>query len=223
MKKDKILISIDELPKRLRHALEVLVEWHSVLVYEMEKGKYGFYIIDKYMPNFSDFTGLVESEYVNDHHFIQKSVLKIIETKFQGIRCRYFPKGGLPHESMQIEMVELCKFKSGLGFSIEIHSNDYGFLTGEEAKFAPAYAHVLDKDELEIGLWNITGPCPKKISDIKEFRPPYEDGYLTPLKRTPLMEHRQNLVKWDNSPRLEEETQWESTQYLWNFIRESKR
>jgi hypothetical protein len=89
MKKDKDIIHIEELPKNMRHALETLVEWHSVLVYEIKKGMYGFYVLDKYMPSGSDFTGLIESKYVNMHDYIQKSVQRIIDTKFEGIRCRY--------------------------------------------------------------------------------------------------------------------------------------
>jgi hypothetical protein len=185
---------------------------------------YGFYILDKYMPTGSDFTGLIESEYVNVHHFIQKSVLNIIETKFSGIRCRYFPKGYLPTPigALGVEIYRACSLSDGLGFSIELHVNDYGFLDIEKAKIAPAFVHVLDEDELEIGLLNITGPCPKKVSDIKEFRPPHLPGDSEPMKKTPLMKHRKNLVRWANCYYLETRC-WEWTQDLWSDSRRDSR
>jgi hypothetical protein len=196
MAKNKRLIKFKELPRRLQHALEVLVEWHSVLVYEIGKSVYGFYVLDEYMPNGANFEGLVESEYVCRSHFIQKTVLHVINTKFKNTRCRYFPKGYLSSGMLAIEVPCLCFLNEGYGFSIELHSNDYGFL---DSDIAPAYVHVLDEEELEIGLLNITGPSPKRVSDIKEFRPPHLFGDPDPMKRTPLMKHRKNLVKWANS------------------------
>jgi hypothetical protein len=217
MREDEILIEFEELPKRLQHALEVEVEWHSVLVYEIEKGIYGFYIMDEYMPSGSNLAGLIRSEYSHGNDgFIQESIQKIIDTKFKKIRCKYFPKGCLSTESLQVSIVRVCEFRDEFNFSIEIHSSDYGFLDGIESKSAPAYAYVLDKEELEIGLLNITGSCPKKVSDVKEFRPPHKFGYSTSLKVTPLMKHRKNLIKWANSLR-NEETNWKWTQYVWRM------
>jgi hypothetical protein len=223
MKKNKNYIYFEELPKRLQHALEILVEWHSVLVYEIRKGMYGFYILDKYMPIGADFTDLIESEYVNAHHFIQKSILEVIETKFKGIRCRYFPKGYFDSEMSEIEIFRLCEFKDGLGFSIELHSNDYGFLNEEKARIAPAYAHVLDENGLEIGLLNISGPCPKKISDIKEFRPPHIPGKVFVMKKTPLLKHRKNIVKWANILVPNGKTNWDEAQNTWKGLRDTHR
>jgi hypothetical protein len=224
MKKNKRLIEFEELPKRLQHALEIEVEWHSVLVYEIEKSMYGFYILDAYMPIFSDFTGLIESEYAHEHDgFIQESVQKIIDTKFKGVRCKYFPKGCLSSASLKIEILDLCLFKFGLGFSIELHDNDYGFLDEEKAKVAPAYVHVLDENELEIGLLNITGPCPKKITDIKEFRPPIIWKGTRRIKKTPLMKHRRNLVKWANNCFEGGNTRWGRAQEMWEIMHEGKR
>jgi hypothetical protein len=207
-------IEFEELPKNIQHALEVLVEWHSVLVYEMRKGEYGFYVLDEYMPNGANFTGLVESDYVCRSYFIQKTVLKVINTKFKDVRCRYFPKGYLSMESLRIETPPICFFNEGYGFSIEIHSNDYGFL---DSNIAPAYAHVLDKDEFEIGLLDITGHCPKRVADIKEFRPPHLPGDPDPMKITPLRTHRKNLVKWANSFTGSEirQQRWEWVQHVW--------
>jgi hypothetical protein len=224
MKTDKRLIAFEELPKRLQHALEIEVEWHSVLVYEIKKGMYGFYILDEHMPTFSDFTGLIRSEYAHDNDgFIQKTVQKIIDTKFKEMRCKYFPKGCLPNASLEIEILSLCLFKFGLGFSIELHDNDYGFLDEERANVAPAYVHVLDKDELEIGLLNITGPCPKKITDIKEFRPPIIWKGSKRVKTTPLMRHRTNIIKWANNKIIDGPTRWESAQEWWEKMHDGKR
>jgi hypothetical protein len=214
MKKDKTFISFEELPLRTQHALEVLMEWHSVLVYEIKKGMYGFYVLDEYMPFGPDFTGLVENEYVCSGHFIQKTILNIIKTRFKGIRCRYFPKGYMPEGKLRVEIYQACLLSYGFGFSIEVHTNDYGFLDEERGKIAPAYAHVLDDNELEIGLLNITGPCPKKISDIKEFRPPHGFGDDEPMKITPLMKHRKNIVKWANNIRVV------TNKSNWNWIQE---
>jgi hypothetical protein len=156
--RNKRKIRFEELPKRQQRALELLVEWHRVIVYEIEKKVYGFYVLDKYLPWKSE-SG--------------ESVQNVLKTRFKDIRCGYFPKGGLFLEGSQIDVVDLCLLKQGYGFSIEFHSNDYGFLYGEKTKWAPAHLHVLDEDEAEIGLLNITGPCPIKISDIKEFKPPH--------------------------------------------------
>jgi hypothetical protein len=208
-------IEFDELPKNIQHALEILVEWHSVLVYEIRKNEYGFYILDKYMPNGANFDGLVESDYVCRSYFIQKTVLKIINTKFKDVRCRYFPKGYLSIGSLGIEIPRVCYFSEGYGFSIEIHSNDYGFI---ENNIVPAYAHVMDENEFEIGLLDISGPCPKKVSDIKEFRPPHLPGDPDPMKITPLTIHRKNLVKWANSFIGEDKFRtgrWEWTKNIW--------
>jgi hypothetical protein len=214
IKMENHLIQFEELPVRTQHALEILVEWHSVLVYEMRKGEYGFYVLDAYMPNGSNFKGLVESEYVCRSYFIQETVLKVINTKFKDVRCRYFPKGYLSMESLRIETPPICFFNEGYGFSIEIHSNDYGFLDND---IAPAYAHVLDENELEIGLLNITGPCPKRVTDIKEFRPPHLLGDPDPIKKTPLSFHRKNLVRWANSFTGSEirQQRWEWVQHVW--------
>jgi hypothetical protein len=224
MNEDNNFIYFEELPKKLQHALEILVEWHSVLVYEIKKGMYGFYILDEYMPVGADFTNLVESEYVSSGHFIQKSVLRIINTKFKNIRCRYFPKGYInpPIGTLGIEIYRLCSLSDGMGFSIELHVNDYGFLDEEKSTIAPAYVHVLDEDELEIGLLNITGLCPKKISDIKEFRPPHLIGNSKAIKKTPLMKHRKNLVKWGNYHHKNQRC-WEWAQYLWESSRKDSR
>jgi hypothetical protein len=224
MRKNRQFIDFEELPKRVQHALEIEVEWHSVLVYEIRKGMYGFYILDKYMPTFADFTGLIKSEYAyNNEGFIQKSVQKVIDTTFSGMRCRYFPKGCLSSTSLEIEILDLCLFKFGLGFSIELHCNDYGFIDGEKSKAAPAYVHVLDEDELEIGLLNITGPCPKKISDITEFRPPVIFKKGRRIKVTPLMKHRKNLIRWANNNFMDGLTRWGFAQEMWERIREGKR
>jgi hypothetical protein len=226
VRKNKKLICFEELPKRLQHALEILVEWHSVLVYEIKKGMYGFYVLDEYMPNGANFTGLIESDYVCRSHFIQESVLKVINTKFKGIRCRYFPKGYLSMESLRIEVPSLCFYSQGYGFSIELHSNDYGFLDDENAVIAPAYVHVLDEDELEIGLLNITGPCPERVSDIREFRPPHLPGDPDPMKFTPLMKHRKNLVKWANSFTGEGDFRiktWDWIKHMWISVHKDSR
>jgi hypothetical protein len=191
-------VEFEELPKRIQHALEVLVEWHSVLVYEIEKCIYGFYVLDEY---------------------IHENISNIIDSKFKGKRCKYFLKGTLPMGSLQIEILDLCKFKEGYGFSIELHDNDYGFLDKEDA---PAFVHVLDGDELEIGLLNITGPCPKKVSDIKEFRPPHEFASPLPMRHTPLMKHRKNLIKWANLSHIDQ-NRWEWAQEAWNMFHTYKR
>jgi hypothetical protein len=220
MKKDNIFISFEELPRNIQHALEVLMEWHSVLVYEIKEGMYGFYILDEYMPFGPDFTGLVESEYVISGHFIQETILNIIKTKFKGTRCRYFPKGYMSEGELRIEIYTACLLSYGFGFSIEVHNNDYGFLDEEKGKIAPAYAHVLDKDELEIGLLNITGPCPRKVSDIKEFRPPLDK----PIRKTPLMMHRKDIVKWANRIRIAtNKTNWDWIQWAWEKSRRDSR
>jgi hypothetical protein len=218
-------IHFKELPRRLQHALQIEVEWHSVLVYEIEKGMYGFYILDEYMPGGSDFTGLIDSEYsYGNDGFIQETIQNVIDTKFKGIRCRYFPKGCLSLSSLQISIAITCPIKLGYGFSIEVHSNDYGFLEEEKAKIAPAYAHVLDVDELEIGLLNITGPCPKRVADINEFRPPHLFGDSDPINITPLMKYRRNLVKWANSLRQDENyNYWFWSRYIWKMAHENKR
>jgi hypothetical protein len=183
VKKYKDVIYFEELPRNIQHALEILVEWHSVLVYKQPNGRYAFTVLDVYMPHGSDFTGLVKSKYVNEHFYIQKSIQKIIDTEYKGIKCAYFPKGNLDYEGkLSLSYMPVCEFQAGYGFSIEIHSNDYGFLVGEESRIVPAHAHVLDKDGLEIGLLNITGDCPRKVSDIKEFRPPYKEGNIKPIK-----------------------------------------
>jgi hypothetical protein len=118
-------------------------------------------------------------------------------------------------ESLGIETPCVCFFNEGYGFSIDIHSNDYGFIDND---MAPAFAYVLDENELEIGLLNITGSCPKKISDIKEFRPPHLPGDPDPMKKTPLMKHRRNLIKWANSVIGEGEEKikrWDWVQSVW--------
>jgi hypothetical protein len=187
---------------------------------------YGFYVLDEYMPNGANFTGLVESEYVCRSHFIQKSILRIIKTKFKNTRCRYFPKGYLSLESLRIETIRLCFFNEGYGFSVDLHSNDYGFLDEERSTVAPAYVHVLDNDELEIGLLNIAGPCPKKVSDIKEFRPPHLFGDPDPMKVTPLMKHRRNLIKWANSFTGEGNLKmkmWDWVKHMWTSSHKDSR
>jgi hypothetical protein len=170
------------------------------------------------MPTFSNFHGIIESKYESIEHYIQKPIQEIIDTQFKGIRCAYFPKGILGSKSLQLSSVVVCDIHNNLGFSIEIHSNDYGFLDGEGAKIAPAYAHVLDEDEMEIGLLNITGECPRKISDIKECR----TLHVTPSQKTPLMKCRRNIIKWANSL-VENKSRWESSQELWSLIKEDKR
>jgi hypothetical protein len=191
-------IEFKGLPIKLQHALEILVEWHSVLVYEIKRGKYGFYILNKYELN---------------------ALPKLINTNFEGKRYKCFLKGTLPLGSLQIEVITLCKFEEGFGFSIEIHDSDYGFLNKNDA---PAYVHVLDENELEIGLLNITGPCPKRISEIKEFRPPHEIGDPNPMKKTSLMKYRKNLVKWANAIHIEG-NHWEWAQESWTMFHEYKR
>jgi hypothetical protein len=228
--KDNILIEkceniiyFEELPRNIQHALEILVEWHSVLVYQQSNGRYGFTILDVYMPNGSDFTDLIESKYVNAHHYIQKSIQKIIDTEYNGVRCAYFPKGNLSSNShLLLGYMISCDIHAGYGFSIEVHSNDYGFLDEERSKIAPAHAHVLDKDGLEIGLLNICGPCPKKISDVKEFRPPHEFGDPEPMKKTHLLKHRKNIVKWANVLIHDQipSNLWELTQQNWISLHE---
>jgi hypothetical protein len=214
----KNVIEFEELSKSLQHALEIEVEWHSVLVYEIKKSMYGLYILDEYMPGGSDFTGLIDSDYVHENdNFIQESVQKIIESKFKGTRCKYFPKGCLSLESLRINPVNIYTHEnSEFPFSIEIHSNDYGFLDEERAQIAPAYAHVLDKDILEVGLFSITGPCPHKIADIKEFRPPHKFGESEPIKITPLKKYMKYLVRWANSLRQNQKC-WEWAQQVWKM------
>jgi hypothetical protein len=218
-KKYKEVIYFEELPKNIQHALEVLVEWHSVLVYQQPNGRYGFTILDKYMPTFSDFTGLIESKYVNANHFIQESIQKIIDTEYEGARCAYFPKGNLESESMQISVPIVCNARSEYGFSIEIHSTSYGFLDNEKAEIAPAYAHVLDEEELPIGLLNISGPCPQKVADVKEFKFIHEFEKPKSLRNTPLMKHRRNIVKWANhSAKGSEYNNWQFAKEIWGLI-----
>jgi hypothetical protein len=168
-KKYKEVIYFEDLPQNIQHSLEILVEWHSVLVYEIKKGVYGFTVLDMYMPTFSNFDGIIESKYESIEHHIQKPIQKIIDTQFKGMRCAYFPKGILGSRSMRLSSVVVCDIHNNFSFSIEIHSNDYGFLNGAEAKIAPAYAHVLDENELETGLLNITGGCPKKFLILKSL------------------------------------------------------
>jgi hypothetical protein len=224
-KKNKNIIEYEELPRNIQHALEILVEWHGVLVYETEKNTYAFTIIEVDMYDHE--SKFVESEYVNAHHYIHISVLDIINTKFKGIRCRYFPKGFLSDGAMQLESITVCSLHRGYGFSIEVHSADYGFMDND---IAPAYAHVLDPEGLEIGLLNIAGPCPKKISDVKEFRPPYDVADGIPMKVTPLMKHRRNIVKWANSHLRHHDTgeyykenRWNMTKTDWTFVHSGKR
>jgi hypothetical protein len=219
MAKDSSVIYFEELPRNLQHALEVLMEWHSVLVYEIEQDIYGFYILDEHMPGGLKMTGLIDSKYVHSNDgFIQESVQNIIDTKFKRKRCKYFPKGCLSIESMRISPVLI--YRSGPRqthlFSIEVHSNDYGFIDSERSKIAPAFAHVLDKDNIEIGLLDITGPCPNNISDIKEFRSPHEFGELKPMKITPLAKYKKELVKWANSLR-QDQKYWEWAQEVWKI------
>jgi hypothetical protein len=206
-KKYKEVIYFEELPKNVQHALEILVEWHSVLIYEIKKGMYGFTIVDMYMPRFSDFDGLIESKYESIGHYIQIPIQKIIDKQFKGIRCGYFPKGVLESVSMQLGATIVCDIRNGLGFMIEIHSNDYGFLEGKEAEIAPAYAHVLDENELEIGLLNISGPCPNRVSDIKEFCQLQKHNNS---KSNTLMKHRKNIIKWAKKF-------WKQTQEIWEL------
>jgi hypothetical protein len=221
-RKYKDVIYFEELPKNIRHALEILVEWHSILVYEIRKGIYGFMVLDMYMPRFSNFDGIIESKYESIGHYIQIPIQKIIDTQFKGMRCGYFPKGVLELTSMRLSAAIVCDIHNGLGFSIEIHSNDYGFLKGGKSKTAPAYAHVLDEDDLEIGLLNISGPCPKLVGNIREFRPPYD--FIDPklIGKTPLMKHRRNIIKWANS-NDDEGNQWERAQEMWDLEHQYKR
>jgi hypothetical protein len=199
MRKDKRLIDFEKLPKRVQHAFETLVEWHNVIIYEFEKGMYGFHLFDGY-----------DEEYVE----------KMANTKFKGMRYNYYFRGALLKGPQRIEVIILCSLKRGYGFSIEAHSNDYGFLNNDAA---PAHVHVLGEDELEIGMLNISGPCPKRAADIKEFRPPCEYGCAAPLKKTPLMAHRKNLVKWANFVGSEHYNDWEWAQEVWEALRGQNR
>jgi hypothetical protein len=211
-KKYNDVIYFEELPINIQHALEILVEWHSVLVYQQKNGRYGFTVIDEYMPNFSNFNGLIESKFVNANNYIQKSIQEIIDNEYKGIRCSYFPKGNLESVSMEISVPIICDLHLGFGFSIELHSPDYGFLDVEKSKIAPAYAHVLDKDELEIGLLNITGPCPKDVSDIREFNPRNIKENIT------FNNCKKNILIWANSKPLNYDNRWEWSQEMWTLI-----
>jgi hypothetical protein len=203
-------IEFEELPRILKHALEILVEWHDVIVYEINKGMYGFYILDKRLPYYPPEPTKASLQKTSEEY---NSILDLLNTKFKDMRCKYFYKGELHSVSMKIEITDLCYLEQGYGFSIETHNNDHGFLYGKESESTPAYVHVLDEDELEIGLLSITGPCPKKISDIKEFRPFNLLDYKVP-KTTPLMKHRRNLIKWANQ-QGEFFNKWEWAQEIW--------
>jgi hypothetical protein len=215
--KDKDIIDFRELPRNVLHALELAVEWHGVLLYEIKKGMYGFTVLesDMYIP--PDFSGFIESKYIVRDYYIPIHIQNIIDTQFKGIRCMYFPKGFLEIGPMELDSDKVCPFHRGYGFSIEVHSHDYGFL---DSDIAPAHAHVLDREGFEIGMISITGPCPKKVSDIKEFRPPQDIfGYPKIVKVTPLMKHRKNIIKWANSCILSGgQTEWEKTKKFWTEI-----
>jgi hypothetical protein len=173
---------------------------------------YGFTIIESDVNRGT----YVKSKHNFNRCTIPKHVQKIINTKFSDIKCLYFQKGCFSEPPyFGLEISTLCSVHQGYGFSIEMHSTDYGFVSGKESKIAPAYVHVLDENGLRIGMLNITGPCPKKISDIKEFRPPDE-------KQTPLNKNRKNIIKWANT-KIElngvngvyEEKYWYWVQLLW--------
>jgi hypothetical protein len=206
-------IEFEELPKRLQHALEILLEWHRVIVYEIEKDTYGFYILNKELPYDSSESSKKYPKNISNNPFGCDSVSDLLNIKFKDMRCKYFYKGELHSRSMKIEIIDLCYFKQGYGFSIELHSNNYGFLYGEESKIIPAYVHVLAEDESIIGLLNITGSCPKKVSDIKEIRQ-FDKMSNSTKKATPLMKHRKNIIKWANQPG-ELYNKWEWTQQIW--------
>jgi hypothetical protein len=203
MRKNKF----EELPKKQQHALELLVEWNGVIVYEIDKKVFGFYVLDKHLPWKSEFI---------------ESVQDILRNRFSNTRYAYFPKGGLYLKGSQIEIIEFCSLSQGYGFSIELHSNDYGFLYGERAKWAPAHLHVLDENKEEIGLLAIAGPCPKKISDIKEYKPPFIFDDKGKKMKTPLMSYRKNLVEWANKKGCLY-SRWEWAQETWFSIHGEKK
>jgi len=75
---------------------------------------------------------------------------------------------------------------------------------------SPAHAHVLTADNYLIGFVNITGPRPKTIQDVWEYRKP---------KTSKLDEYREDIVNWANS-RVEDDEgnfiyNWTLVRYLW--------
>jgi hypothetical protein len=215
--KDKV-IHFEELPDNLKHTIKMVVEWHSILVYEIKKGMYGMMIIttDIYKDK------LVESKNSINNFHIPDYVKALIDTQFKGTRCLYCDKGCFAYPPFfELEILTLCPFHWGYGFSIEIHSDDYGFLDGKKAKILPAHVHVLDENGLRIGMIDITGSCPKKVSDVKEFWPPCNKDTIVPMKITPLTKHRKNIVKWANKETSVSNddlfrNEWEWAQEMWN-------
>jgi hypothetical protein len=213
MMRIKRYVKFEEFPSYLQHTIETIVEWHDVLVYEIDKDMYGFMIIEPNLHNDMP----IKSKQCFNSDTLPKQVQSIIDAKFSETKCLYFNKGcfGVP-PYLGLEILTLCRIYQGYGFSIEMHSTDYGFVDGKNSRIAPAHVHVLDETGKRLGMLNITGPCPKKISDIKEFRPISD-------KETPLTKHRKNIVKWANS-KIElngvngpyEEEYWYWIKILWS-------
>jgi hypothetical protein len=62
--------------------------------------------------------------------------------------------------------------KNALNIIVKIHSNDNGYMEKERLLTdpeLPARAHILSKDKKNIGLLNITGPQPIKVTEINQF------------------------------------------------------
>jgi hypothetical protein len=206
-------LKFEDFPFNFQQAIDRMVKWNSILVYEISKDVYGFTIIECDLRHDTK----VESKQRFNRDTIPVHVQAIIDTQFTGVKCLYFPKGcfALP-PYFGTEILTLCHLNQGYGFSIEMHSTDYGFIDGEKSKIAPACVHLFDENRVYTGILNITGPCPQKVSDIKEFRPRHE-------KQTPLTKHRKNIVKWANSE-LElkgvdgpyQEKYWHWAKLLWD-------